>query len=54
MDLLEERNVRLVLAEVSEEVKDELNRSGLIERMNKEACYTSIGNVVSACRLGPG
>jgi SulP family sulfate permease len=44
--LLEARDVRLVLALVSEDVKAELDRSGLVERMGEDAFYASISDVI--------
>jgi SulP family sulfate permease len=54
LDLLEEWNIRLVLAAVSDDVKKELDRSGLSERMDKEAYFAAIEDVVDAYerRLG--
>lgn len=51
LDLLNERRIRLVLAKTSDDVKAELDRSGLLERLNHDACYFSIGEVVDAYDL---
>ena len=51
MNLLYERNIRLVFASVSDDVKNELDRSGLSKRMDKEACYDAIKDVVDAYEL---
>ena len=49
--LMEERNIRLVLAAVSDDVKAELERSGLIKRMDYGTYYASIDDVVDAYGL---
>lgn len=46
--MLQERNIRLVFAAASDDVKNELYRSGLIKQTDNDACYVSIGNVVDA------
>ncbi len=48
MDLLDERKIRLVMASVSDDVKSELDRSGLSKRMGNDACYDAIKDVVDA------
>jgi SulP family sulfate permease len=48
MEMLDERNIRLVFASVSDDVKNELDRSGLTECMDKEAYYDAIKDVVEA------
>ena len=52
--LLDERNIRLVLASVSDDVRRQLDRSGLSERLGEEAYYASIGDVFTAYDLGRG
>ncbi|MEJ2747614.1 MAG: SulP family inorganic anion transporter, partial [Anaerolineae bacterium] len=49
--LMEERNIRLVLTAVSDDVKAELERSGLIKRMDYGTYYASIDDVVDAYGL---
>ncbi len=49
--LMEARNIRLVLAAVSDDVKAELERSGLIKRMEHGTYYASIDDVVDAYGL---
>ena len=46
--MLQERNIRLLFAAASDDVKNELYRSGLIEQTDNDACYASISNVVDA------
>ena len=46
LNLLNERNIRLVLADVSDDVKKELDRSGLSKRIDREACYAAVGDVI--------
>lgn len=48
LDLLDEQNIRLVLASVTDDVKNELDRSGVTKRMDKEAYYDAIKDVVDA------
>ena len=48
LDLLSKRNIRLVFVAVSNEVRNELDRSGLSEWMGCEAYFTSIEDVVVA------
>jgi SulP family sulfate permease len=48
LDLLIKRKIRLVLAAVSDDVKHELDRSGVSERMDGEAYYPAIADVVDA------
>ena len=48
LDLLNKRNIRLVLAAVSDDVKKELDRSGLSERMDREAYFAAIEDVINA------
>jgi len=47
LGVLEERGIRLVFASVSEDVRAELDRSGLSELMDRGAYYASIEDVVS-------
>ncbi|MFZ1039934.1 MAG: SulP family inorganic anion transporter [Anaerolineales bacterium] len=48
LNLLNERNIRLVLADVSDDVKKELDRSGLSKRIDSEAYYAAVGDVIDA------
>ena len=48
LNLLNERNIRLVLADVSDDVKKELDRSGLSQRIGNAAYYAAIGDVIDA------
>ncbi|MFN2235135.1 MAG: SulP family inorganic anion transporter [Anaerolineales bacterium] len=48
LNLMDKRDIRLVLASVSDDVKVELDRSGLSERMDKEAYFDEIEYVVNA------
>jgi high affinity sulfate transporter 1 len=48
LNLMDERNIRLVLASVSDDVKKELDRSGLTGRIDSEAYFDEIEYVVDA------
>jgi SulP family sulfate permease len=44
------RGIRLVFAEVSDEVRAQLQRSGLVEEVGRDALYTTPGEVLDAYR----
>ncbi len=48
--LLQEQGIRLVFAVVSDEVRTELDRSGLTKRIGEDAYYATVGDVVNAYR----
>jgi MFS superfamily sulfate permease-like transporter len=48
LKFMDERNIRLVLASVADDVKVELDRSGLTKRMDRDAYFDEIENVVDA------
>lgn len=51
VDKLQKRGVRLVFAEVSEQVREELDRSGITELVGETAYYSSVSDVVEAFKL---
>ena len=59
--LLKQQGIRLVFAVVSDDVRTELDRSGLTELIGENAYYATVGDVVNAYRektesvaMGPG
>jgi len=50
VDELSERRIRLVFAVVSDDVRAQLERSGLVERMGEEAFFATPGEVLDAYR----
>ena len=48
--LLKERNIRLVLAGVDEDIRGELDVSGVTELIGKDSYFESIGEAVAAYR----
>jgi SulP family sulfate permease len=48
LDFLDQQGVRLVLAAVADEVRAELDRSNITERLDPDAYFASIGDVVDA------
>ena len=48
--LLQQRGVRLVFAEVTDNVKNELDRSGITGPIGENACYAAVADVVNAYR----
>lgn len=50
LNQLKAQGIRPVFAEVSDDVKTELNRSGITELIGEEAHYTTVAEVVAAYR----
>jgi len=48
--LLQQRGVHLVFAEVSDNVRNELDRSGITGLVGENACYPAVADVVNAYR----
>ena len=51
VNILRERNVRLVLSEIADSVRGELDRSGVTELIGKDAIFDSLEDVIAAYRL---
>jgi SulP family sulfate permease len=47
---LRARGIRMVFAEAQDEVRDQLRRSGLVERVGEDAFYASVADVLDAYR----